>query len=142
MSTKRKKQAHQPLNLDTMVDLTVKDGNLYWKRQKLIIATASHRHNDDDHEEINLDTIGGLSICDGDLYWRKRRLIVEASPPSLKFADITLKLQENDDDGHEQINLYTIADLTIKGGNLYWKKEKLKTDPPEPRCPQHRPKFA
>lgn len=33
-----------------------------------------------------------------------------------------------DADGHEQINLNSIANLTIKDGQLYWRKEKLKTE--------------
>lgn len=33
-----------------------------------------------------------------------------------------------DPDGHEEIDLGSIANLTIKDGQLYWKKEKLKTE--------------
>lgn len=33
-----------------------------------------------------------------------------------------------DADGHEQVNLDNAANLTIKDGQLYWKKEKLKTE--------------
>jgi len=33
-----------------------------------------------------------------------------------------------DEDGHEQVNLDNVANLTIKDGQLYWKKEKLKTE--------------
>jgi hypothetical protein len=33
-----------------------------------------------------------------------------------------------DSDGHEQINFDNVANLTIKDGQLYWKKEKLKTE--------------
>ena len=30
--------------------------------------------------------------------------------------------------GHEQVNLDTISNLTVKDGQLYWKNEKLKTE--------------
>ena len=35
---------------------------------------------------------------------------------------------EKNDDGHEQINLDNIESLTIKNGELYWNKEKLKVE--------------
>lgn len=33
-----------------------------------------------------------------------------------------------DADGHEEINFQTVSNLTIKDGQLYWKREKLKTE--------------
>lgn len=33
-----------------------------------------------------------------------------------------------DQDGHEEINMDSIANLTIKDGELYWQRQKLKTE--------------